>query len=240
MTCAPQFPTDGLSIVIPAHNEAPTISAVIADCRSYTEDVVVVDDGSHDKTAELARQAGARVVRLPQNRGKGAALRVGIEQAVGEVLVFIDADGQDDASELPDLLAALGPGVDMVIGSRFKGTFEPGAITRINWLGSQVLTTFLNLLFRAHITDPFAGFRVVRRRAVAACTLRAERYDIEVDLLLAILSAGGRVVEVPVRRMPRAHGASGLDSAVDGARILWRILDRRLDRVRSWRQVSAR
>jgi len=162
-------------------------------------------------------------------------VRVGIEEAVGEVVVLIDADGQDDPSELPNLLAALGPGVDMVIGSRFLGTFEPGAITRLNWFGSQMLLKVLNLLFRAQITDPFAGFRAVRRRAVATCTLRAERYDIEVDLLLAILSAGGRVAEVPVRRMPRVHGASGLDSTIDGTRILWRILDRRLDQVRVWR-----
>lgn len=225
-------PAKSVSVVIPAHNEAPTIAAVVAACREHANEVVVVDDGSRDDTTALAQGSDARVIRLPQNRGKGYALRVGIDTAVGDTLVFIDADGQDDPREIPDLLAALTPAVDMVIGSRFLGTFEPGAITRLNWLGSHALTTVLNLLFRAGITDPFAGFRVVRRRALVGCELRAERYDIEVDLLLALLTAGRRVIEVPVRRMPRSHGQSGLDSAIDGVRILWRILDRRFDAVR--------
>ena len=80
--------------------------------------------------------------------------------------------------------------------------------------------------------------RALRRAALARCELRAARYDIEVDVLLALLDAGARVVEIPVRRMPRAHGASGLDSAVDGSRILWRILDRLLDKARRWRLAA--
>ncbi len=219
-------------MVIPAHNEAATIASVVTGCQPYADEVMVIDDGSADATYDQALHAGARVLRLPTNRGKGYALRAGIAEATGEVLAFIDADGQDDPHQLPDLLCALAPEVDMVIGSRFLGTFEKGAITNLNWIGSRALTSVLNLLFRARVTDPFAGFRAVRRRVLKRCDLRAERYDIEVDLLLALLDMGARVVEVPVRRLPREHGKSGLDSVVDGTRILSRILDRRLDRVR--------
>ncbi len=224
-------------VVIPAYNEAPTIARVVAGCRAHADAVLVVDDGSRDATSAEAERAGARVHRLARNRGKGWALREGIELAAdADVLVFIDADGQDDPDEIPLLLRALAPGVDMVIGSRFIGTFEPGAITMINRLGSHALCGVLNALFRTRVTDPFAGFRAIRRAALERCSIRAERYDIEVDVLLALLQVpgGGRVVEIPVRRSPREHGASGLDSVVDGTRILCRILDRRLDAPRAW------
>lgn len=238
MATAREAPARGdarVVVVIPAYNEAPSIGGVIRGCQAHADGVLVVDDGSRDDTAGEAARAGARVLRLDRNCGKGQALQAGITAAAdADVLVFIDADGQDDPSEIPLLLAALRPEVDMVIGSRFIGTFEPGAITLINRVGSHALCGVLNALFWTRVTDPFAGFRAVRSSALARCSLRAARYDIEVDVLLALLQIGARVVEVPVRRSPRAHGASGLDSVVDGTRILLRILDRRLDVARRW------
>ena len=107
-------------------------------------------------------------------------------------------------------------------------SFDRGAITRLNRAGTRMLTAVLNRLFAARVTDPIAGFREVRRASLAPCTLRAVRYDIEVDVLLALLARGQRVVEVPVRRSPRRHGATGLSPLSDGTRILVRILARRL------------
>lgn len=220
-----------VSIVLAAYNEAPTIAAVVRGALAIEpppSEVVVIDDGSRDATARLAAEAGARVVRLPQNQGKGAALRAGIDVARGEILVFLDADGQDDPAEIPRLLEALGPGVDLVIGSRFLGEFGKGAITPVNRLGTRFLTGVLNALFDAHTTDCLAGFRAVRRAALERFDLRARRYDIEVDLLIGVLRTGGRVVEVPVRRAARLHGASGLRAVRDGTRILLRMLQHRL------------
>lgn len=222
-----------VSVVVPARNEAGAIVEVVRRCRESTptgSEVIVVDDGSSDATAHLALAAGARVVRLGTNRGKGVAIREGIAEARGDVVVFIDGDGQDWPEEIPALLAALQGDVQMVIGSRFLGTFDRGAITRLNRLGTRALTGVLNALFRTSITDPIAGFRAVRRDALDGLDLRASRYDIEVDLLLALLSRGGRVVEVPVRRSPRTQGATSLAPFRDGTRILGRILARRLTR----------
>jgi glycosyltransferase involved in cell wall biosynthesis len=225
--------SEAVSVVLAAYNEAETIASVVRGCAANTAnvcEVLVVDDGSRDETAIRAEHAGARVIRLPVNGGKGVAIRRGIAEATGDVLLFMDADGQDDPADIPRLLEALVPSVDMVVGSRFLGTFGPRAITTMNRAGNQLLTEIVNVLFGARLTDTQAGFRCVRKRAAARCTLSATRYDIEVDLLLGVLRSGGRVVEVPVRREARAHGRSQLNSFRDGTRILVKILRRRFAR----------
>ena len=223
--------TPDVSVIIPAHNERRTIREVVISCAASTPgrcQIIVVDDGSTDGTAQAAAAAGAKVIRLARNRGKGVAMQAGIRRAWGDILVFIDADGQDDPREIPRLIAAFEPDVDLVLGSRFMGHFLPGAITPLNYLGTRFITGTLNLLFRSRITDPLAGFRAVRRSAFGEIELEARGYDVEVDLLLRVLAAGGRVVEVPATRSPRPFGASGLNSIQDGTRILWRILLMRL------------
>lgn len=221
-----------VSVILAAYNEAGTIEQVVRGCREHTpnlHEILVVDDGSQDETAQLAEKAGARVVRLSRNGGKGVAIRRGIAEASGEILLFMDADGQDEPREIPMLLNAFAPGVDMVVGSRFLGRFGDGAITPLNRLGNQGLTEVVNRLFGARLTDTQAGFRAVRRRAAQRARLSADRYDIEVDLLLSVLRSGARVVEVPVTRRRRDYGQTHLDSFRDGTRILIRILRKRFD-----------
>lgn len=227
--------THDISIILAAKDEGPTIADVIARCRAATpglREILVIDDGSGDDTAARAQAAGATVHRLPENRGKGVAIRHGMERAAGDVLLFLDADGQDDPEDIPRLVEALSPGVDMVVGSRFLGTFLDGAITPLNRAGNVLLTQVVNGLFRARLTDTQAGFRLVRRAAAERVSLSASRYNIEVDLLLGVLRSGGRVVEVPVTRRRRAHGRSGLRSFRDGTLILGHILRRRFGPVR--------
>ncbi len=221
-----------VSVILAAFNESGTIEQVVQGCREHTpnlHEIIVVDDGSHDDTAQLAKKAGARVIRLSRNGGKGVAIRRGIADASGDVLLFMDADGQDEPREIPLLINAFGPNIDMVVGSRFLGTFGEGAITPLNRLGNRALTEIVNVLFGARLTDTQAGFRAVRREAALRARLSARRYDIEVDLLLSVLRSGARVVEVPVTRLRRDHGQTHLDSFRDGTRILLRILRKRFD-----------
>jgi glycosyltransferase involved in cell wall biosynthesis len=220
-----------VSVIIPAHNEAQTIADMTQACLANTPEVlevIVVDDGSTDGTAEAALAAGADVIRLERNQGKGAAMQRGIDHARGDILLFIDADGQDDPREIPAMLAAFEPGVDIVLGSRFIGNFRPGAITRLNYYGTRFITGAVNLLFGIHVTDPLAGFRAVRARVFEHIKIEARGYDIEVDVLLRIVRHGGGVREVPAERSARPHGSSGLSSIRDGTLILLRALSIRM------------
>lgn len=215
-----------VTVLVAAYNEAPVIGDVVRSALDSLQgaEVLVVDDGSSDGTDRTAAAAGARVLRLQANAGKGVAIRRGIDEVRGDIVVLIDGDGQDDPAEIPRLLQALSPEVDLVVGSRFIGRFEPGAITPVNHWGNRFLTWVINLLFAAHLTDTQAGFKAIRGETLRRLQLSAERFDIEVDVLLGVLSGGGRVVEIPVRRAARAHGESRLDSLRDGLRILRRIL----------------
>jgi len=211
-----------VSIVIPAHDEAPVIGALVRACREIPRitEVVVVDDASRDDTGTRAAQAGANVVRCAHNVGKGAAVRRGAAIATGDVLVLLDGDGQDPPAEIPRLLAAIDAGADLVIGSRFLGDFAPGAITRIDHAGNRALSWTFGLLFGVALTDTQAGFRAIRRELFASLRLQARRFDIETELLGRALQAGACVVEVPVTRHPRAHGTTRLRRVADGLRIL--------------------
>ena len=226
---------ESLSLVIPAHDEAGTIAEVIEAARAALRDddeLLVIDDGSTDDTAARAEATGVRVVSLRPNQGKGRALRRGIEEAAHDLLLFIDADGQDDPAEIPLLLDALVPGIDMVIGSRFLGTLRDGSITASHRVGNVVLTGLFNRLYGCRLTDTQAGFRVVRRSALDTSQLRAVRYEIETELTLHVLRRGGRVVEVPVSRDRRPHGASGFATAYDGLRVLTKMVAGRIKPVR--------
>jgi glycosyltransferase involved in cell wall biosynthesis len=223
-------PAPSVTVLVAAYNEAPVIGTVVRAARRAVPggEVLVVDDGSTDGTDRAAGDAGARVLRLRANGGKGSAIRRGLTEARGDVIVLIDGDGQDDPTEIPRLVEALRPDVDLVVGSRFIGRFEPGAITPMNRWGNRFLTSVINRLFGTRLTDTQAGFKALRAETLRRVNLRARRFDIEVDVLLGVLRAGGRVVEVPVRRAPRQHGASRLNSLRDGVRILRRILALRL------------
>jgi len=149
-----------LSIVIPAKNEAGAIGAVVKGARSNFPDaeIIVVDDGSDDETAATAESAGARVVRHPESLGNGAAVKSGARAANGEIIAFMDGDGQHDASEFAGLLARLDDGFDMVIGARDSGSHANVGRLYANGL-YNVIASWLT---GRRIPDLTSGFRVAR------------------------------------------------------------------------------
>ncbi|MBI3448593.1 MAG: glycosyltransferase family 2 protein [Acidobacteria bacterium] len=213
--------------IIAAYNEGPNIAAVIAGVKAVLkpgDEVLVVDDGSVDDTSEAARGAGARVVRQEPNQGKGKAIQRGLKEATGDVVLFIDGDGQDYPSEIPLLLAELDRGADFVNGSKFIGTMKEGAISTPNYFGNKFMSGLINILFGVHITDSQAGYRAIRLDKVRAIPLTAKEYEIETEMLIKSIKRGLKIVEVPVTRDRRAAGRTNFKRIRNGLIILGTIL----------------
>ena len=151
-----------LSIVIPAKNESAAIGKVVRSAVEHYPDaqVIVVDDGSTDDTATVAREAGAKVVQHPESLGNGAAVKAGARAATGELIAFMDGDGQHDAAELAPLLERIGQGYDMAIGARNSGSHAN--VGRL--FANGIYNAVASLLTGRNIPDLTSGFRVARAR----------------------------------------------------------------------------
>lgn len=198
-------------VVIPAWNESRVIGSTIAEVRAAQPDVdlLVVDDGSGDGTADVAEAAGALVARLPYNLGVGGAMRAGYRYALRagyDVVVQIDADGQHDPRYLTDLVRGLDE-ADVVIGARFAGEGTYRARGPRRW-AMRLLAFALSRLARTRLTDVTSGFRAANRRAV---TVFADHYPAEylgdtVESLVIALRVGCTVRQLPVEMRPRTVG----------------------------------
>ena len=189
--------------IVPALDEEDAIGLVVADLRPLVGEVIVVDNGSRDRTAEVARAAGARVVAEPR-RGYGQACLAGIAAASGaDVIVFVDGDRSDHPEQLPALLAPIGSGAaDLVIGSRRLGRAAPGSHPWHAVLGTRICVGLMNALVGTRATD-LGPFRAVRAASLAALDMRDRNYGWTVEMQVKAQRAGLRVVEVPVDYRPR-------------------------------------
>lgn len=185
--------------LIPAYQAAATVGAVVSGTRAVLAEVLVVDDGSSDETAARAAAAGARVLRLPRNQGKGAALLAGLHRLAAEGVeraVTLDADGQHLPSEIPALLRAAdqAPGA-IVVGVRRKEGF---AIRRAARFGNWVADRLLRRIAGRPLPDTQSGFRVYPVRPTLALGAAGRRFDFETEILLRAARAGQPIVGVPV------------------------------------------
>ena len=198
--------------VIPAHNEATRIAAVIRGALEYVDEVVIVDDGSSDETASIATAAGAKAIRLPINLGYGAALQTGYLYGAGrgcDALVQLDADGQHDPAEIPKLLAPVLDGsCDLVVGSRFLGGGEWKG-TLLRRCGMKFFSAIVKLLTGQAITDPTSGFQAMNSRVVERLSGGAYPDDFpDADVLVMLLREKFRIREVGVIMRPPPPGKS--------------------------------
>lgn len=205
-----------LLVIIPAFNEEGALPSTLAELRdelaqrSIAADIVVVDDGSRDRTAAVARAAGAITLRLPFNLGIGGALRTGFRYAVDNgyaAAIQFDADGQHDPAEVAALLAALGDDTDMVVGSRFAGAASSYDVGGVRRRAMRMLGLTVRLLSGRAFTDTSSGFRAFNRQALE---LFARNYPVDymesVESLMLACASGLRVTEIPVHMRSRSHG----------------------------------
>lgn len=198
---------------MPAFSEEAALGPVLREVAAAvpTVDVLVVDDGSPDLTAQIARAGGARVLRLPFNLGVGAAVRAGLrfaEEQGYERVVVVDADGQHDPAAISTLLRRLDDGADLVVGSRFAGDAGSYEVGRMRRAAMRSLARTVQRITNLELTDVTSGFRAFDRKAVE---LLAREYPSEyladtVEVLLVAHYAGLRIAEVPVTMRRRATG----------------------------------
>ena len=193
--------------LVPAYRCSGTVGAVVRDLRRHVGEVLVVDDGSRDGTADEARVAGARVLERPENGGKGRALRDGLADLIARRfthVAFVDADGQHDPADLPALLAAAQAGADFVIGSRMNDAATmPAKNYWANTIGDRVLSRMTGL----PVEDGQCGYRVIAADLLRTLRLRAERYSIENEILIKAAPRVLHFATVPVKTIygARSH-----------------------------------
>ena len=202
-----------LSVIVPVYNEEQTIGAVIERIRAVDlgpieKEIIVANDGSNDGTQRAIDEGPwrtdptVRILHSPINLGKGAAVRLGLQYATGDILLTQDADLELDPSEYGSLLAPiLNDGASIVYGSRFKR--QNTSISRRTRIANRILTILTNVLFGGRLTDMETGYKVFRREALENIRLRCVGFDFEPEVTAKILRAGYKITEVPIGYSPR-------------------------------------
>ncbi len=214
-----------VSVVIPCLDEEAGVGAVVDDAWAGIEasgrsgEVIVVDNGSTDRSVEVASAHGARVIHEAR-RGYGSAYGRGLAEARGEVIVMADADGTYRLDTLTAFLDAIDDGADLVLGSRFRGTIHPGAMPWLHrHIGNPVLTAILNAFFGVRVSDAHCGLRAIRRSALLRLDLRATGMEFASEMILKAAKRRLRIGEIPIDYYAR-HGESKLSTFRDGWRHL--------------------
>ncbi|AEK73114.1 dolichol-phosphate mannosyltransferase [Thermococcus sp. 4557] len=214
-----------ITVVLPTMNEEEAISIMLPRIKDVLERMgvpyeIVVVDKSTDRTPEIAKSMGARVIRQ-EGKGYGDAYLTGFRNARGRFIVMMDPDGSYDPEDIPKLLEPLFRGeADFVMGTRLKGEMDDGAMPWLHRrIGNPLLTWILNFLFKAGISDAHCGMRAIRRDALEKLPLQCKGMEFASEMVIEAAKRGLRTVEVPIKYHPRI-GESKLSSFRDGWRHL--------------------
>lgn len=208
---------------IPAFNEEKYIGTVVLKTRQYVDEVVVVDDGSTDQTANVARLAGATVIQHQQNKGYGASLQTLLAEAKKRdlnIFILLDADSQHNPDEIPHLIKPISEGFDLVIGSR-EG--QRAGIPRYRRIGQRVISYFSGILSGKKLADSESGFRVFSRKAIAVLDLRENGMAVSAETIAKAAEKGLKITERPISVRYTRDGST-LHPVIHGFEVLGRII----------------
>lgn len=230
MTEQPPSPFRRLTVIVPVYNERATIAEIIRRVRSVElpldVEVVVVDDGSTDGTDKVLSALADSTVHVlthPVNRGKGAAIRTGLQAATGDLVLIQDADLEYDPDDWPRMLEPVLKGKARVVyGSRFTG--ERKNMLPSHWVGNRFLTLVTNVLYRSTLSDMETCYKLFDRRVLDGITIRSDRFEVEPELTAKVLRRGERIYEVPISYAGREVHEGKKISWRDGLGALWALL----------------
>jgi glycosyltransferase involved in cell wall biosynthesis len=193
------------AIIIPAYNAVTTLNFLLARLLAFTpkHDIIVIDDGSSDSTAEAAKLSGVELIIHQYNRGKGAALRSGFELALNkgcEAVITIDADGQHDPAFIPNFIDLIDTGHwDIIVGSRRN---EFGRMSFARYLSNSITTTVVSILAGQRIQDSQSGYRIIRSGVLKNVKLNTSRYQMESELLIKAARQGFKIGHLDITNIP--------------------------------------
>jgi len=236
-----RVPSQKVSVVIPALNEARNLPHVFSQLPPGLHEVIIVDGHSVDHTIDVARRLRPDVRIITQNRhGKGNALACGFTAATGDIIAMVDADGSADPAEIPRFVKALLDGADFAKGTRFADGGGSSDITRLRRFGNRMLSGLVNMLCGTKYSDLCYGYNVFWRRhvpvfgldvetdvPVSGAKLWGDGFEVETLINIRIAQAGLKVKEVASYEYSRIHGVSNLNASSDGWRVLRTILAER-------------
>lgn len=212
------------TVIIPAYNEEEAIVPTIEEVKNIVNEeyeILVVDDGSEDETFELAKNCGVRVIKHERNRGKATAIKTGVENSTGEIVITIDADCTYEANAIPKLVKLVESGVDLAIGSRFLGQME--GMKFLNKLGNKIFSGLITLFTHQKITDAQSGLRAFKKSLFYRLSVEARGLDFETEMTARAVKGGYTVEEIPIKYKERV-GKSKLKPFSDGYRMLRAVL----------------
>ncbi|OGO41381.1 MAG: glycosyl transferase [Chloroflexi bacterium RBG_16_57_9] len=222
-----------LSVIIPVYNEQATITEIIKRVRAQNlngveKELIVVDDGSTDGTREMLNQlppqVDTRILLHEFNQGKGAAVRTGLTQAIGDLILIQDADLEYDPRDYPQLLQPILEGrAKVVYGSRFLGGPRK-AMLFWHMVGNKVLTLITNILFDSILSDMETGYKVFSAEVIRGIPLRSRRFEFEPEVTAKVLKRGHRIFEVPITYTGREYTEGKKISPRDGFLALWTLI----------------
>jgi glycosyltransferase involved in cell wall biosynthesis len=207
-----------VSVIIPALNEAEPIAGVVRDVAAtkIPADIIVVDNGSTDRTAERAREAGARVVKAPRGYGRACAVGVAALRPECDIVVFLDGDGSDCPEFMDRLVDPIIAGThDFVIGSRTRGQREPGSMNIQQIFAGRFAGWLMSILYGVRYTD-MCPFRAIQRDALESLGMREQTYGWNLEMQMKAARAGLRILEIPVNHRRRAGGESKVSGTLRG------------------------
>ncbi|MCS6906306.1 MAG: glycosyltransferase family 2 protein [Anaerolineales bacterium] len=219
-----------VSVIVPVYNERKTIEEILRRVQrmGIADEIIIVDDGSTDGTREILESYTCRdqfrVVFHQRNQGKGAAIRTGLKEVQGDIIIIQDADLEYDPREYPNLLKPIQEGVaDVVYGSRFLGA-PRRPILFWNMVANKILTLVTNILYNNILTDMETGYKVFRREVIEGIPLRARRFDFEPEFTAKILKRKARIFEVPIAFYPRDYSEGKKIRMKDAFEALWALV----------------
>jgi glycosyltransferase involved in cell wall biosynthesis len=211
-----------ISVIIPTLNEEKNLPRVLEDLPDYIDELIVVDGHSKDRTMEIAKEHGAKIIF--DDVGKGSALRKGMKEATGDIIIIMDADCSHIPAEIPLLIAGIESGYDVCMGSRFIQGGGSEDITLLRRFGNKFFVFLVNLIWGMNYSDLCYGYRSFRGGCIEKLELESDGFGIETEISIKAAKKKLRILEVPSYEKSRVHGEGKLRTFHDGFEMLSRIV----------------